>query len=74
MRKNKKPTKKPSRFYGSCSILDCNNDVHARGLCGAHYQQARHRGVLPEAWFPGYAGTPEEIRDSIQTKLLRQSQ
>lgn len=38
----------------SCTVQECLNDYHARGLCKPHYMSARSKGTLPAA------PTPEE--------------
>src|SRR5262245_29859941 len=33
-----------------CAHEGCDRNARGRGLCGRHYQAARKRGDLPEAW------------------------
>lgn len=52
-----------SRRLTVCRIDGCERAVTARGLCGAHYQQARAGKQLKPAW--------EKMRDTVKMGSLR---
>lgn len=54
-----------SRRLTVCRIDGCERAVTARGLCGAHYQQARAGKPLKPAW--------ERMRDTVKMGSLRLS-